>query len=476
MNKSNILERVRPESVGIAPEALTAFIDSVYDNKINLHGFMLLRHGKVAAEGYFKPFDEKLLHNIYSVSKSITSAAVGIAIGEGLMKLEDRIVDFFPEKVKGDVHPYTKMMTVEHLLMMASVHPKSTDNKVDNWIEVFLNTPPTKIPGTIFAYDTTGTNTLCAIVQKLAGTTLKEYLKPRLFDPIGMGEIIWESSPKGVNNGGGGIKATVEDMARFGQLYLQKGFWNGKRIIPEGWVETSTRRHIDNSNAKYMIDGKKGYGFKFWMGRNNSYCAFGMGGQFIVVIPDKDVVFVTTANALLHKDGQLPILDSMWKNIYPAINDDEIAGRDAAYVEMKKRLDSLELVRPDGNADSKTAGRVSEKRYHLDVNNFGYDACEFIFEGYSSKLSFFKDDEKLELDFGMNTWKNASEPFLGHISANSGTWVDEKTCIISAQVFDLTQMFMLTCRFEGEFAVIQVVPAGAMNLEEMDCFLNGKVQ
>lgn len=475
MEKNNILERVTPEQVGIYSKGVLSFLDSVQDKKINLHSFMLLRHGKVAVEGYYKPFGEKMLHNIYSVSKSFTSAAIGIAIGEGLLSLEDKVVDFFPEKLTGEVHKYTAMMKVKHLLSMATVHAKSTDTSAGDWVKSFLNTPPTHVPGTIFAYDTTGTHTLCAIIQKVTGMTVHEYLRTRLFNPIGIGEIEWESCPMNINKGGSGIKCTTEDLARFGQLYLQNGCWNGVQILPKGWAEISTARHIDNSNTKMMLDGKNGYGYQFWRMRNNSYCAFGMGGQFVIIVPDKDVVFISTANTMLYKDAHQQIIDSFWETLYPAISDASVEENRILYSEMKERLSQLTSILPEGEISSTIAQGVSEKMYKLDKNYLDYDTCEFIFNDVNSRLSFHKDKERFDLNFGMKQWASGKNPFLGLDCASAATWVDERTCIIYTHIFACAQMFILTCSFEEGIVVIQIQAAGEMKADKIEGFLNGSV-
>jgi CubicO group peptidase (beta-lactamase class C family) len=452
------------------------FIDSIYEKQINLHSFMILRKGKVAAEGYFSPFDEALKHNIFSVSKSVTSAAIGIAIAEGLISLEDKVIDFFPEKLEGEVHRFTAMMKIKHLLSMATVHPRSTDTSIEDWVKGFLNTPPSHIPGTTFAYDTTGTHTLCAIIQKVTGMTVHEYLRTRLLDAVGIGEIEWESCPLGINKGGSGIKCTTEDLARFGQLYLQRGQWNEVQVLPKGWVELSTARHIDNSNARMLLDVQLGYGYQFWRTRHDSYCAFGMAGQLVLVLPDKETVFVCTANTLLYKDGQQMIMESFWENIYPALLDESLEEDLASYNELKKRLKELSLVLPKGKNESNTAKRVSGKRFNLEENTLGYHSLEFIFEGEDSKLRFSKEDTFIELKFGMNKWIEGTEPFMNFKSASAATWVDEKTCVLHTQIFDELQMFILTCGFKEDYMVIQLQPVGVLKTEKFEIYLNGSLQ
>ena len=474
MSYNNELERVSPESVGISSKVINKFIDTINDKKINLHSFMLLRHGKIAAEGYYKPFVKDYKHRIFSVSKSFTSAAVGIAIDEGLIGLNDRIVDFFPEKLCGNVHEYNGMMTVEHLLKMATSHEKSTSTEGVDWVKGFLNTEPSHRPGTIFAYDTTGTHTLCAILQKVTGMTVHEYLKNRLFGHIGIGEIEWESCPMNINKGGSGIKCTTEDMARFGQLYLQKGLWNGLRLITEKWVEQSTSKQIDNTNTSFMLDGKKGYGYKFWRCRNNSYCAFGMGGQFILVIPEKDAVFVTTANTNLHKDAHQSILDTFWETIYPDMEDTTSLGEnEPASMELKEKLSTLMLLLPEGIEITKNARELSGKKYILDKNRLNFDYCEFEFSENTSKLCFTKIEKTFNMYFTFNDYFVAEDPVLGRKAANGGVWVDEKTLVIISQLFDIMEMFIITCHFDAETVVIQIQPGGELNGENLGCYLNG---
>lgn len=478
MEPNGALERMAPEALGVAPQGILDFLEEAEDRAIPLHGFMLLRHGKVAAEGCFRPFGMEDLHPVFSVSKSITSAAVGIAAGEGLLRLEDRIADYFPEKLEGELHPYTAMMTVEDLLKMATVHLKSTDTQTDDWVKGFLNTPPSRLPGTAFAYDTTGTHTLCAILQKVTGQTVHEYLKPRLFEPIGMGRIEWESCPMGINKGGSGIRCTVEALARFGQLYLQDGVWNGVRLLPEGWVEASTGKRIDTSVTRVMMDGRKGYGYQFWRVRHNAYCAFGMGGQLVVVMPERDAVFVTTANTLQFKDGQQQLLDCLWSTLYPAMAEEgaPVAKDPAAAARLAERLGRLTLHMPEGSGQrTPPAGlqALSGQRWRLDPNRYGFEACEFHWDGTPPALRFIQGAEEKELRFGWKEWAPGTDPFLGQDCIGAAVWTDERTLVITAHLLYPLQMFVLHCRFLDGRISIHTVPAGAA-MNDHEGGLNGR--
>ncbi|MBE1442075.1 serine hydrolase domain-containing protein [Paenibacillus sp. OAS669] len=471
MKNRTELARVQPESVGIRSKAIIDFIDSIQEKQIHLHSFAVLRYGKVAAEGYYKPYSARQLHQAFSVSKSVTSASIGIAIGEGLLTLEDAVADYFPEKLAGEVHPYIRMMRIKHLLAMQTAHAKSTNTQVQDWVESFLNTKPSHPPGTSFAYDTTGTHTLCAILQKVTGMTVHDYLRTRLFDPIGIGEIEWESCPLGINKGGSGIKCTTEDLARFGQLYLQQGIWEDKRILPEGWVELSTAKHADTNNAKMLLDGPLGYGYQFWRTRYNSYSAFGAGGQLVVVIPEKEAVFVSTANTMKYRDGQQQVLDSLWETLYPAIQDEALPENGSTYTSLITKLDKLTLTMPRGKISSPMMEALSGKQIELDSNAFDFEACEFHFAEESGCLSFYGKGQRLDLDFGLMDWRSGKDPFLGLEGFSAGAWTDEKTLVIQTTLFELTQEFTLTCGWEQGLLSIQVVPAGFYYKDQVE-YLN----
>ncbi|MDR6551937.1 serine hydrolase [Paenibacillus qinlingensis] len=483
MEKAQIqFERISPEKAGIASDAVLAFVEKVEELGIPLHSFMLLRSGRLVAEGYYSPFQADHLHPIFSVSKSVTSAAIGIAIGEGLLKLTDRVVDFFPEKLEDEVHPYTAMMTIEHLLLMATVHPRSTHKQqADDWVKVFLNTPPSKMPGTSFAYDTTGTHTLAAIVHKVTGTSVLAYLRPRLFDPLGMGELWWENCPSGINKGGSGLHCTTDALARFGQLYLQDGVWNNVRILPEGWVERSTGNRIGTYGTRFMLDGKLGYGYKFWRIRNNGYCAFGMGGQLVIVLPDQEVVLVTTANTLEYKDGQALIFECFWSTIYASLIENDgasLAPNVPAENALQQRLTTLKLFMPEGKVSSPLLGNISGRRWILEPNQYDYEACEFELEGEEPGLYFYKEGKRVDLRFGLGDWTPGVDPIMHTDSTSYGAavWTDERTLVVTVHIVHPLQMFTFTCRFQEQDSLsVQIVPAG-IQLNEHDGHLSGHLR
>ena len=498
METASLLGRVKPEEVGIASEGIERFIGLIRERQVNLHSFMLLRHGKVAAEGFCAPFDKDRLHPIFSISKSVTSAAVGIAIGEGRFNLQDKAVELLASHITGEVHPYTAKLTVEHLLKMTTVYHKAPSSETPNWVRTYLTSRPERPPGFLFAYDTSGTNLLCAILQETTGMTVHDYLQPRLFDAIGMGPLTWEFCPMGINRGGSGIRCTTEGLAHFGQLYLQDGIWNDRRVLPEGWVARSTARHADNSGHKGMLDGKPGYGYQFWRLRNGAYGAFGLGGQFVVVMPDKDAVFISTANTQFVKDGHQAILDCMWEALYPAMDgegtgndslaamasgilpergtaDESMASTASDGSGLSEQLAGLQLSLPPGQPDSAMATAVNGRFYRLEPNRHGFTGCRFGFAGEASTLRLTRGEAAAELPFGLHHWVTGMDQLFsgGEACCTSGTWVDGHTLLIHMHLLDRLQMVMFICHFEEDIMAIQLVMPGVHFKDELECDLIG---
>jgi CubicO group peptidase (beta-lactamase class C family) len=244
------LPRATPESQGVSSAGVRAFVDAANQRVNTLHSFMLLRHGQVVAEGWWKPEAADKPHVLHSLSKSFTSTAVGLVIEEGRLSLDDPVLKFFPEDAPAEPSENLKAMRVRDLLTMTCGHDveaKRTDTTP--WTKTFLNHPVPHKPGTHFQYNSLGTYMLSAIVQKVTGQTVLDYLKPRLFAPLGIDNPRWDASPQGISCGGWGLYLRTEDVAKFGQLYLQKGKWNGKQIVPEKWVAEATKYQVPNKDA-----------------------------------------------------------------------------------------------------------------------------------------------------------------------------------------------------------------------------------
>ena len=285
--------RATPESQGISSDLFTALLRELDASKdTEMHHFMALRHGKVICECNFAPYPKGMWHITHSMCKSITGMAIGMLIEEEKLKLDENIYDIFPDHINAFSKIFRPVITVENLLTMTSGVTFNESGIVsgNDWLGSFLNASVNGKPGTEFQYNSLNTYVLSAIVTKRTGETLTEYLTPRLFGPLGITKYYWETCPKGITKGGWGLFLCAEDMAKLGQLYLQRGKWNGQQLVSEYWIEISTARHLKTQNDTY------GYGYQLWMEqRPGSFEYNGMLGQNVIIYPDMDMVLVTNA-------------------------------------------------------------------------------------------------------------------------------------------------------------------------------------
>ncbi|HLY74380.1 MAG TPA: serine hydrolase, partial [Planctomycetota bacterium] len=279
-----VFDRTAPEAQGVASAAILSFLEDA-DRIDAMNSFMLVRHGHVIAEGWWGPYDSESNHELYSLSKSFTSTAVGFAVAEGRLSLDDEVLKLFPEDAPPEPSANLKSMRIRDLLTMSAGHQDETSSAADKITpKSFLSHPVPHKPGTHFKYNTPASFMLSAAVQKRTGQTLVEYLKPRLFEPLGISRPVWDTNSQGIALGGYGLRVRTEDIARFGQLYLQRGVWQGKQLLPADWIDLATSRQVSNgSNPK--SDWEQGYGFQFWRCRHGAYRGDGAFGQYCVVLP-----------------------------------------------------------------------------------------------------------------------------------------------------------------------------------------------
>jgi len=332
------LPRATPESQGISSDAIRAFVEAADRDVKSMHSFMLVRHGKVVAECWWKPHGADVPHVMHSLSKSFTSTAVGLAIAEGKLSLDDEVLKFFAEDAPAEPSKNLKAMRVRDLLIMSTGHTDELKLRElkEPWVKAFLAHPVPHKPGTHFMYNTPATYMQSAIVQKVTGQTVLDYLRPRLFEPLGIENPEWPTSPQGITQGGFGLKVRTEDVAKLGQLYLQKGQWEGKQLVPAEWVAMATAKQTSNgSNPK--SDWDQGYGFQFWRCRNGAYRGDGANGQYCIVLPEQDVVIAITADT---RNMQLP-LDLIWDKVLPAFGSEALPENEEAGRKLKALFGGL---------------------------------------------------------------------------------------------------------------------------------------
>ncbi len=475
------LARSTPESQGVASAGIMAFLDGAEKAKFELHSFMMLRHGKVIAEGWWDPYGPEFVHTMYSMSKSFTSTAVGFAVAEGKLSVDDKVVSFFPDDLPAKVSDNLAAMRVRDLLTMSTGNekePTTTVRTTENWARTFLAQNIAHTPGTQFMYNSAATYMCSAIVQKATGQRVIDYLSPRLFTPLGITGMTWQTCPRGIDTGGWGLSVQTEALAKFGQLLLQKGVWNGKQVVSPAWIDEATRFHIQQPGGdkadrpKARNDWLQGYGFQFWRCQNNAFRGDGAFGQFTIVLPEQDAVIVMTSENK-NMQGQI---DLVWQHLLPAI--DAKSGLAPA---LENRLRTLKLAPPKGKTTSPTAARIAGKSYKLAANDLGLDAVSFSFD--QGHCSFISGANSIAC--GLESWKRGQaaipgtppslvangivkKPVASKIAA-SATWTDDDTLVMTWRYFETPHSDTVTCVFDGDAVAISFLSSiTAMNAKSKD--------
>lgn len=450
------LDHSSPEAQGVSSTAILAFVEKADENALGLHSFMLLRHGHVVAEGWWSPYGPGHPHMLFSLTKSFTSTAVGLAVAEGRLSVDDRVLSFFPEDAPAEVSEHLAAMRVRHLLTMTSGHTEDPsghfrEREDGNWVRGFLEQPVEREPGTHFVYNSAASYVLSAIVQQVTGMTTLDYLQPRLFEPLGIEKPAWETCPRGVHIGGWGLSARTGDIARFGQMYLQKGAWHGStagtaaRILRAAWVEQATARQVSNA-PNPNPEWEQGYGYQFWRCRHGAYRGDGAFGQFCLVMPDQDAVLAITSGA----GNMQAVLDLVWEHLLPAMGPAPLPAGGAAQEELGRKLASLSLPRAQGERTSPVAARVSGQRYAFDENEQKLEAITFEFGEQGCVYTARDDRGEHRIACGDGAWLEGTTtlgaPQMRRVAA-SGAWSAEDTYVMRLCFYETPFCPALTCRF-----------------------------
>lgn len=443
-----------PEAQGIASSAILAFVEAADKDIDSLHSFMLLRHGAVVAQGWWSPYAPEYPHVLFSLSKSFTSTAVGLAVADGLLSVDDPVLSFFPEDAPKTVSRNLAAMRVRHLLSMSTGHAEDTTEYLfrrrdGNWIKAFLARPVKYKPGTHFLYNTGASYILSAIVQKLTGKTVLDYLGERIFAPLGIEGATWDTCPRGINLGGFGLNVKTEDIAKFGQLYLQKGQWNGVQLLPEAWVEEATQSHIDNA-PNPGPDWAQGYGYQFWRCQpQNVYRGDGAFGQYCIVMPDQDAVVAITSGV----GDMQSVMTLLWTQLLPAMQPNPLSTNSEAQAALEHKLASLVMKVQQGQPSSSVADKVSGKRYVFEKNDQQVKSIKLDFAADSSTITIRDVRGTHKIACGYGAWITGTTTFDGNAPqrvAASGAWTDEDTYTIKLCFYETPFCPTLTCKFDGE--------------------------
>ncbi|MEV6166800.1 serine hydrolase domain-containing protein [Streptomyces sp. NPDC051954] len=448
-----LLPASTPAAQGVDASGVHAFLDALdAAPDIEPHSLMIMRHGHLVASGWWAPYTEDRLHLLYSLSKSFTAAAAALAADAGLIDFDAPVISYFPEFEADITDPRSRAMLVRHVASMASGHETDTLYPAlgldhENLVRGFLLLPPDRDPGSVFAYNQPTTYTLGEIVRRVTGQSLTEYLRPRLLDPLGIGETAWISDRSGRELGFSGLHATTDAVARLGQLYVQGGVWEGERLLSEAWVAEATRAQISNAEIDMSgIEWQQGYGFQFWMSRHG-YRGDGAFGQFCLVLPEHDAVIATTAAT----EQMQKYLNLVWDHLLPAFGPEPLTGREERDTALAERLARLALApaagkpAPPERAEAWSAagftphgGACADQPTLTAVQVTG-----------GRSLTLVDDGQPLEVPIGDDGWTVTEGPVP---TAVSGGWSDADTLVVDVAFLETPHHLVVTCSLtDGTF-------------------------
>ncbi len=469
------LKRSTPEAEGVSSKAISEWVKSYQTEKHELHSIMVLRHGKVIAEAWSNPYAKNLKHTMYSVSKSWTSTAIGFLVDEGKLKVDDKVINFFPENQDIKTNKHLNDLRVKDLLMMAAGHSVEPIRGVvafsDNWVRGFLSAKTDYEPGTHFLYNTLATYLLSAIVQKVSGEKTLDYLEQKLLKPLNIQQIDWETDPKGINVGGWGIRVKTEDMAKLGQFYLQKGKWHGKQLLSEKWISEATSKQIEQEpnarqSKKDSSDWLQGYGYQFWRCRNGAFRADGAFGQYIVVFPEKDAVAIITSESMDLQDD----LNNIWAHLLPAFSDKKLPENPIALQQLKKELSNLKLNSPQSELPEHWQD-FNPKKIKLSNNSLGFKSISISSENHSltvedasglhtiamKESDFSLSETSLKGPYLLRPAKNALEGIAPFKTAASYYWLKDGSLGMTIRYIESPHHWDLKLKKNGESYSLQVI-------------------
>ena len=402
------LQRSSPEKEGMRTVGILRFLEEVKANAIDMHSLMILRHGKVITEGWWYPYRPGHRHIMHSVSKTFTSTAIGFAVDEKLLSVNDRVISFFPNDLPAEVSPYLEELTIRHLLTMSVGHDPAPSFALSegNWVKLFLATPIVHRPGTVYLYSSYASHILSAIISRVTGQTLSGYLQTRLFEPLNITGIQWEVDAQGNNTGGWGMRIRTEDMARLGQFYLQEGQWNGRQLLSKAWIKEASALHIyqrDNLTLEEELHDNwvQGYGYQIWRCTNNAYRADGANGQFIIVMPEQDAVVIITANTA---DTQ-QLLRLVFEHLQPVMVNGIYQARDEDTEELTAMLSALAIPDPFRTGEDLALPKDTVRTYTPEFSEWQSVTLAFDKAGDIELTLPAKSGDTCTLPFGIDSWR-----------------------------------------------------------------------
>jgi len=435
------LPRATPESVGVASSAVGAFVHAANERGHALHSLMVIRHGTVVAEGWWHPYSSDQQHMMFSVSKSVTATAIGLAQAEGLLSVDDPVLSFFPSYATPETTANVAQVRVRDLLTMTTGHAVDTMEIMralphEDWVRVFLGVPIEYPPGTHFLYNSGASFVLAAIVTARTGQSVRDYLTPRLFEPLGIPTPPWETNARGINLGASGLRLTTEDLAKLGLLYLQHGRWNTLQLLPEVWVNCASSRHVANGPDP-EDDWNQGYGFQIWRSRHNSYRLDGRYGQFSVVLPEQDAVVAITAGATESR----AILPTLWETLLPGMHDTALPENKSGHLQLDDLLAAQQVPTPVYlPRPPPVASRLMGREIRLPFNTLHVASVRLDAGPDTVRITTTTvNGERETVTAGSESWQPGAtslwpyEEMTLAVTASKGGWINENTLEVHHQ-------------------------------------------
>lgn len=414
---NNNFNKVSPESQGFDSQGIIDFLNGIKDSQLEWHSFKLIRNGNTISEAWWKPFGPEFKHTLYSLSKSFTSTAIGFLVDEAKLSVEDSVLKFFPEEAPILISENLRKLKVKHLLTMNTGQEKDTlpymREKIEQtWIKSFFEVEIKNEPGSFFMYNTGATYVLGAIVTKISGLSLEDFLKVKLFEPLEIVDFDWEKSPDGLNVAGYGLRLKTDDIGKFGQLLLQKGKWNGTQLISEKWIFEATKKQTESQKGDN--DWSQGYGYQFWRCKPGFYRGDGAYGQFCMVIPEHNAVLIMTGESFnLQKS-----MDVAYKHLLPAFKKGVLPENPKNLEKIDSIISKLSIPVQGPIGVSNLSKTLKNQVYSLNQNSFGITKLGFelnetegIFKVWNNKANKFDVYE-----FGWNSWKTNKSYFTYHFA------------------------------------------------------------
>jgi CubicO group peptidase (beta-lactamase class C family) len=473
---SSSLPRSTPESQGISSASILAFLAAIKTSGQEFHSIMIIRHGHVVAEGWWSPFASGQHQQLYSLSKSFTGTAIGMAVDERRLSIDDPVITFFPKDQPSSISSNLAALKVRHLLSMSVGQDKDSILTLEatpagtSWEETFLALPVVHEPGTRFLYNSGASYMLSSIIRQVTGHPVHEYLKPRLYEPLGITGATWTENAEGVNMGASNLRIRTEDIGKLGLLYLQKGRFNNRQLVSREWVARATKKEIDT--GKNNSSWGYGYGYQFWMNPTGGFRADGAYGQYSMVFPDKNTVVVITSESA----DKETTMHTVWDHLYPALTNSIPLPPDAGgNKRLQQELKALTLPPPQLYPKAPLAASLNGKIFLLDQNEFNAKAVSFRFENDTTVFTLMEEGKPdIVITCGMNKWimKGNFKPaphalfslrridFDSPVAASAG-WKDHNTLVLTFRFVEAIHGDTLTCIFDDNKLRIQFMFSGA---------------